>query len=151
LLLGSKQLIVVWRRSDLQAQPVWSSCQVVSADFEGDILKFFALVAVVEVRLEVEDVGGGSVKIDGDGRDDGLVIQSAGSGLIVEGLLSGTGVDNSKGKVARGCLDRSRFTTWYFRRLGLCDDTDYEDNCKEQKSTRHMFRNRLCRYKTCLQ
>ena len=139
MLFSSEQLVVVGRGSDFQAQEVGSGSQVVSTDFEGDVLECFAAVTVVEVRLEIEDVGGGCVEVNGDWRSNGSMVDCAGSGLVVEGFLGSAGADDSEGGLTWWGLDRSGFVAWSFGRLG--HDSGQEDKCEEQKGTCHMSYN----------
>jgi hypothetical protein len=139
LLFSSEQLVVAGRGSDFEAQGVGSGSQVVSADFEGNVLECFAAVTVVKVRLEVEDVGGGCVEVDGNWRSNGLTVDFADSGLVVEGLFGSAGADDSVGGVAGWGLDRSGFIAWSIGRLG--HDGGQEDKCKEQNGTCHMSYN----------
>jgi hypothetical protein len=91
LLLSCEELVVVGRGGHLEPQQVVPGSQVVSADLKCDVLKPFALIAVVEIGLQVEHIRRRRIQINGHGRDDGLVVELTESRLVVQNALGGPG------------------------------------------------------------
>lgn len=140
LLFSCEQLVVVGGWGDLESELVGPGSQVVSANLESDVLETFALVAVVKIILEVEDVFGRRVEVDGDRCDDLAVVELADSCLVFKDFLGSSCPNNPESEVSwwifRGC----GFIAWPLDGLGE-DRSQKQDNCKEQKVFGHMSYN----------